>query len=804
MAEAIGVAGSIVGIVAFGLQLGVTLQTHIEAAVEASDRLQEIAFEINSTAAVLSQLQAVMKKDCDATVPVFNTDGLRDIKRLSDRCKRIYNVIIILLNEAAEGSENKKLERKVSADGIEDLSLKLNKLGLRRKLAWPWLEPRIKRCQEELRQVKLDLFLHIQVVNLAQYQIQFVQPFLTIWATMQIVSLMQLCNKRHANICVSQNHPTRAPESFEEEQALRELAQELIKKRAIHATKLTRRHIEKTDKAMGVVPTTEAGIAAASAREIICYDRGRDQSEAPPLLATMTQDTQSGKQPEDSLDKPILGSSPGPDGIETTMESNGPKSHDWKRLGNAVHPLPNDLKGREASPVHPSSQLLSRHIYIARDVTTEDETSGSSSHRPSSSNSEDGDPRDDEEGSVQRSTSAPPGTTSFPTVTASSNRILRFIPNWAHDIFSRGRYDDHKSDKLEAFLLELPARTDVKSKLALTKLEIGHTHIEAALSATIPRRWRRGGPQMWEQYKELDPYVRHEIHHAITLAKQWNNQSKTWIATEFMQSSELDQQGRVHVVLFFRLGDEVEPVTLDTGSRNFTLPYEHCRTWEMMEKILIQAFTNTELEDEIRNGRYDIVNNDTNAIIPPRTWRSAILPGMDLKMNVWSLQRRVLRAMPGDWWLRHQAEATGKRVTSTAGRRPLSGGMPPPGDIPPPPEMPAWLRSTPSPEIDKRLSLREERREARNTYWERTVLPNPRPRLARIAMPSSSTTDSESTTNNDKHELDEEMEELLGLEGGISDEIDMSELGLGELLMRWTNAPDAGSNDVLSPDMADR
>ncbi|RSL67335.1 hypothetical protein CEP53_002991 [Fusarium sp. AF-6] len=771
MAEAIGVAGSIVGIVAFGLQLGVTLQTHIEAAVEASDRLQEIAFEINSTAAVLSQLQAVMKKDCDATVPVFNTDGLRDIKRLSDRCKRIYNVIIILLNEAAEGSENKKLERKVSADGIEDLSLKLNKLGLRRKLAWPWLEPRIKRCQEELRQVKLDLFLHIQVVNLAQYQI---------------------------------HHPTRAPESFEEEQALRELAQELIKKRAIHATKLTRRHIEKTDKAMGVVPTTKAGTAAASAREIICYDRGRDQSEAPPLLATMTQDTQSGKQPENSLDKPILGSSPGPDLIETTMESNGPRSHDWKRLGNAVHPLPNDLQGQEASPIHPSSQFLSRNIYIARDVTTEDETSGTSSLRPSSSNSEDSDPRNDEEGSVQRSTSAPPGTTSSPTVAASSNRILRFIPNWAHDIFSRGRYDDHKSDKLEAFLLELPARTDVKSKLALTKLEIGHTHIEAALSATIPRRWRRGGPQMWEQYKELDPYVRHEIHHAITLAKQWNNQSKTWIATEFMQSSELDQQGRVHVVLFFRLGDEVEPVTLDTGSRNFTLPYEHCRTWEMMEKILIQAFTNTELEDEVRNGRYDIVNNDTDAIIPPRTWRSAILPGMDLKMNVWSLQRRVLRAMPGDWWLRHQAETTGKRVTLTAGRRPLSGGMPPPGDIPPPPEMPAWLRSTPSPEIDKRPSPREERREARNTYWERTVLPSPRPRLARIAMRSSSPTDSESTTNNDKHELDEEMEGLLGPEGGISDEIDTSELGLGELLMRWTNAPDAGSNDVLSPDIADR
>ncbi|RSL53232.1 hypothetical protein CEP54_010486 [Fusarium duplospermum] len=682
MAEAVGVAGSIVGIVAFGLQLGVTLQTHIEAAVEASDRLQEIAFEINSTAAVLSQLQAVMKKDCDATIPVFNTDGLRDIKRLSDRCKRIYGVIIILLNEAAEGSENKKLKREVSADGIDDLSLKLNKLGFRRKLAWPWLEPRIKRCQQELRQVKLDLFLHIQVVNLAQYQ-------------------MHRIMEKHANIRVSQSHPTRAPGSLEEEQALKDLAQELIKKRAMHATKLTRRHTEKTDKAMEVVPTPKVGIAATSPREIICYDRGRNQSEAPPLLATMIQDIQSGGKSEDGPEKPIVGSRPEPDGIETTMESDDTKYHDWKRLRNAVHSVANDFQGPEASSIPPAPHIFSRHIHVARDVATEDEASGTFSPGPSMNFMENGGSRDDEEGSIQRSPGAPPGTTSSPTGTTSSNRMLRFIPNWAHDIFSRGRYGDQKSDKLEAFLIEIPARTDLKKKLALTKLEIGHTHIEAALSATMPRRWRRERPQMWEQYKELDPYVRHEIHHAITLAQQWNNRSRTWIATEFMQSSELDQQGRVHAVLFFRLGDEVEPVSLDTGSRKFILPYEHCRTWEMIERIMIQAFTSTESEDDVRNGKYDIVNNDTGAIIPPRTWRR--------------------------------------------------------------------------------------------------VLPGPRSRPL-----SLSTTGSESTSDIDNHELDEEMEGLLGLEEGSSDEIDTSELGLGELLMRWTNAPDAGGNDVISPDMSDR
>ncbi|KAL2678668.1 hypothetical protein Neosp_009419 [[Neocosmospora] mangrovei] len=196
MAEAIGVAGSIVGIVAFGLQLGVTLQTHIEAAVEASDRLQEITFEINSTAGVLSQLQVIMKKDCDAAAPIFNNDGVQDIKRLSDRCKRIYGVIIILLNEAAEGSENRKVKAQVSADGLDDLSLKLNKLGFRR------------------------------------------------------------------------NHTTRAPGSLEEEQALRELAQELMRKRANHAKKLMqRRRTEKVDKVMAAAPTSKLETVALPLEE---------------------------------------------------------------------------------------------------------------------------------------------------------------------------------------------------------------------------------------------------------------------------------------------------------------------------------------------------------------------------------------------------------------------------------------------------------------------------------------------------------------------------------------------------------
>ncbi|WAO91654.1 Hypothetical protein NCS54_00913400 [Fusarium falciforme] len=547
MAEAIGIAGSVVGIVAFGLQLGVTLQTHIEAAVEASDWLQEIAFEINFTAAVLSQLQGIMKKDCDAAAPIFSIDGVRDIKRLSDRCKRIYDVIIILLNEAAEGSKNKKVKREVSADGLDDLSLKLN------------------------------------------------------------------------------NHPTRAPGSLEEEQALRELAQELMRKRANHAKQLMQRHTEKADKAMAAAPTTKPESVGPPPGETISYYSGIKQPEALPLLAMTTHDAESGNRKEDGLDKPIVNPSPQPDGTEAMVESDRPQRQDRNMIEHAVHPLSNGFQGREAPSTPPPPPFFYRHPHTASDVVAEDETSGD--YSPSTSSQEDGGSQYDDGGSIRGSTGAPTNTTS-------SNLILRFIPNWAQGIFSRGRHDGRENDRLEAFLLELPARTDLESKPSLMKLEMEQKLIDAALSAIVPRRWQRGRWQMWEQYKAVDSRVRHEIYLAITLSKQWDKQSRTWIAIEVTQSSELGQPESVHIVLFFRL------VLSDHEPRS---------------------------------------PQQVGTIVPP-----------------------------------------------------------------------------------------------------------------------SPTTDSESTTNFDKHDLDEEIEGLLGPEEIITGEIDTSQLDLGELLKRWTNTPDAGGNGVLS------
>lgn len=68
---------------------------------------------------------------------------------------------------------------------------------------------------------------------------------------------MQPHDGEHANICVPQSHTARAPGSLEEEQVLRELAQELMRKRANHAKQLMQRHTEKADMAMAAAPTSK-------------------------------------------------------------------------------------------------------------------------------------------------------------------------------------------------------------------------------------------------------------------------------------------------------------------------------------------------------------------------------------------------------------------------------------------------------------------------------------------------------------------------------------------------------------------
>lgn len=171
MAEALGAAGSVAGIVSFGLQLATTLQTYIETMLEAEERLRDITFDINSTASALRQLQDIIDEDKTgndvrkSTPKVFKDEGRREIEVIAQKCGKVYRTIVLLVNKAG----NIDSKKSVSTASSDVVPLKIS--SLTRMMKWPWVEPHIKRCQEQLRWLKMSLLFNLQLASLARLQL---------------------------------------------------------------------------------------------------------------------------------------------------------------------------------------------------------------------------------------------------------------------------------------------------------------------------------------------------------------------------------------------------------------------------------------------------------------------------------------------------------------------------------------------------------------------------------------------------------------------------------------------------------
>ncbi|KAJ3459757.1 hypothetical protein MRS44_015830 [Fusarium solani] len=155
-------AGLAVGVVDLGLQLATTLQTYVEGVAGAEDRLRELSFDVASTASTLKQLEDMLNAD--------KAVGRHDIYSLSRRCEKVYQGIVrvIVGASAPPSTKGKAIARNV---GLSDLTAtRLAHFGWNMK--WPWVEPRVKACQEELRWLKMDLLLHLQVATVARIHLQ--------------------------------------------------------------------------------------------------------------------------------------------------------------------------------------------------------------------------------------------------------------------------------------------------------------------------------------------------------------------------------------------------------------------------------------------------------------------------------------------------------------------------------------------------------------------------------------------------------------------------------------------------------
>ena len=189
MAEALGAAGSIIGIAAFGLKSLTTVQAYVDAVSDAEHDLRNLVVEVGATASTLKQLhrfivsdQAVAvvvstgKTSTDGggsadkkSIPVANDEAVRRAVQLATECKQVYTAILNLIAKdiGAQRDENGN----IPLDSLDPDAVKTTTL---RRLKWSFREPRVRKLREDLRWLKFSLMVQLQVMELGRLKLALV------------------------------------------------------------------------------------------------------------------------------------------------------------------------------------------------------------------------------------------------------------------------------------------------------------------------------------------------------------------------------------------------------------------------------------------------------------------------------------------------------------------------------------------------------------------------------------------------------------------------------------------------------
>ncbi|KAK7415940.1 hypothetical protein QQX98_005513 [Neonectria punicea] len=349
-------------------------------------------------------------------------------------------------------------------------------------------------------------------------------------------------------------HPRRALGSFEEEQALRCLAEKALKRRVAAANKIEEKRVKEIDDA--------ASTESAS-------DSADEEAQSIKTTSTATVD-------------PPLSSFPPPPPMtpKTLVDLDEPESLEKKEDSIKEEVKSDTIKKADDSPV--------------KEI-----------------------------------------------VASAPQKSFHIIPAWIRRIFSQDI--DWETEQLEAILLELPVRFDSKPETKVTKLELDDKQVKDTLTKLTSRNRFKRRPQLLEQYKHLDRRIRREVDGAVTYVRHGSTTNRDWIAMEIVSPSVekgqlLANHLDISIMLFFRIGDEVEPIRLkDAIGRMLILPYEQCRTLEDMQKILSKTlWESSTVATQVQEGHYEVSHQD-GTVIPRGTWKSIVRPGMSLEMKMWQL-----------------------------------------------------------------------------------------------------------------------------------------------------------------------
>ena len=164
MSEAPGAALPLVAVVGYGLQLATSLQLYAEGLSDTNEKLVELSVDIHATASALIQIQDAVNIDQNNNglpnfTKIFKDEGLEEINNVAAQCAKIYKTIVIVVTKAGTA-----VSRRRAAESFGEMPV-LKAASFIRTLRWGWLEPRVKRLQEQMKVINLYFGLVISVLG---------------------------------------------------------------------------------------------------------------------------------------------------------------------------------------------------------------------------------------------------------------------------------------------------------------------------------------------------------------------------------------------------------------------------------------------------------------------------------------------------------------------------------------------------------------------------------------------------------------------------------------------------------------
>ncbi|KAI9727856.1 MAG: hypothetical protein M1834_007902 [Cirrosporium novae-zelandiae] len=167
MADPLSIVGAVsafAGIIETAIGFANALQSYVETVSEAQDKLQDIAYDVNSTITALQGIEVYLIADEKAVKTGkgrrnFKDDSLDALRTIFTRCDRIFRKIAREFNKAGKLHKKNDTEKTGKLDGAIVLTI----YG---KLHWPALEPKLNKYRGELESSKTTIMIILQTVQL--------------------------------------------------------------------------------------------------------------------------------------------------------------------------------------------------------------------------------------------------------------------------------------------------------------------------------------------------------------------------------------------------------------------------------------------------------------------------------------------------------------------------------------------------------------------------------------------------------------------------------------------------------------